>query len=173
MEHTEVIGPITLTLYASTTDDEILWFISLLDVDPTGEEKLLTRGWLRGSQRALDQEHSKPWEPFHLHTKKEPLEPGEIYEFNIGIGPTANLFKEGHRIGLRIKCVDDEEPKTALETLSTGHVWRDRPSMVTVYHNADYPSCLILPITRGNIIGTYMSGGKVPPVLGKIVPRWL
>jgi predicted acyl esterase len=173
VEHTEVIGPITLNLYASTTDDEILWFISLLDVDPKGEEKLLTRGWLRGSQRALDRERSKPWEPFHLHTKREPLKPGEIYEFNIGIGPAANLFKEGHRIGLRIKCVDDEEPKTALETFSTGHVWRDRPSMVTIYHNANYPSCLMLPITKGNIIGTYMSGGDVPPVLGKIVPRWL
>jgi hypothetical protein len=30
-----------------------------------------------------------------------------------------------------------------------------------VYHHADYPSHLLLPITRGNRIGTYMSGGKL------------
>jgi predicted acyl esterase len=167
VEKTEMIGPITVNLYASTTDDEILWFVCLVDVDPKGEEKLLTRGWLRGSQRQVDPAHSKPWEPFHPHTRREPLKPGEIYEFNINIAPTANFFKEGHRIGLRIKCVDDEEPKSMFDVFATGHVWRDRPSMVTVYHNSDYPSHIILPITKGNIMGTYMSGGKVPPVVIK------
>jgi hypothetical protein len=156
-----------VNLYASTTDDEILWFVCLVDVDPKGEEKLLTRGWLRGSQRQVDPAHSKPWEPFHPHTRREPLKPGEIYEFNINIAATANFFKEGHRIGLRIKCVDDEEPKSMFDVFATGHVWRDRPSMVTVYHNSDYPSHIILPITKGNIMGTYMSGGKVPPVVIK------
>jgi hypothetical protein len=34
------------------------------------------------------------------------------------------------------------------------------PSQITAYHNADYPSHLILPIKRGNIIGAFKSGGK-------------
>jgi hypothetical protein len=29
-----------------------------------------------------------------------------------------------------------------------------------VYHDAAHPSCLILPITRGNVLGTYISGGE-------------
>ena len=173
VENTEIIGPITLNLYASSTDTEILWFISLLDVDPQGEEKLLTRGWLRGSQGKVDPDRSKPWEAFHPHTGREPLTPGEIYEFVINIVPTANLFKVGHRIGLRIKCVDDEQPKTFLEAIAIGHLWRVRPSMVTVYHNADCPSSLILPVTKGNIVGTFMSGGEIPPVLGRVVPPGL
>jgi len=162
VEKTEVIGPITLTLYASTTADEVLWFVSLLDVNPAGEERLLTRGWLRGSQREMDSKRSKPWEPFHLHTKREPLKPGEIYEFNLKILPTANLFKPGHRIGLRVRCADDEKPKTSLEAIGQGHLWSQTPSWITVFHDSDHPSCLLLPITRGNIIGTFISGGNIP-----------
>ena len=162
VENTEMIGPIALTLYASTTVDEVLWFVSLLDVDSTGEERLLTRGWLRGSQREVDPKKSKPWEPFHSHTKREPLRPGEIYEFNLQILPTANLFKPGHRIGLRIRCADDEEPKSFLEAVAQGHLWSQTPSWITVFHDSDHPSCLLLPITRGNIIGTFISGGNIP-----------
>lgn len=161
VEDTEIVGPITLNLYASTTDNEILWFISLLDVAPNGEERLLTRGWLRGSQRKLDPNKSKPWEVFHSHTDRELLIPGEIYEFNINIVPTGNLFRVGHRIGLVIRCVDDEKPKNFLESIGQGHIWRRNPSWVTVYHNSEYPSHLLLPITEGNIIGTYISGGSL------------
>jgi predicted acyl esterase len=150
-----------LNLYASTTDNEILWFVSLLDIDPQGNEMLLTRGWLRGSQRQLDPQASKPWQPYHSHTKREPLIPGEIYDFNIEIRPYGILFKAGHRIGLRIKCVDDEQPNNFLQAIGMGHLWRQSASRVTVYHNAEYPSYLLLPITKGNRIGTYMSGGKL------------
>jgi len=161
VENTEILGPITLNLYASTTDSEILWFVSLIDVDPGGEERLLTRGWLRGSQRRIDPDRSKPWEPFHTHTKREPLAPNEIYEFRIKILPTGNLFKTGHRIGLRIRSVDDENPKTSLEAIAQGHLWRQSPSWITVYHDADHPSFLLLPVTKGNFIGTFLSGGDI------------
>jgi predicted acyl esterase len=161
VENTEVIGPITLNFFASTTDNDVLWFVSLLDVNPEGEERLLTRGWLRGSQRATDVHKSKPWEPFHPHTKREYLTPGEIYEFNIKIVPTCNLFKARHRIGLKIRCVDDEKPKTRLEQIAQGHLWRHTLAWITVYHDIDHPSFLLLPITKGNIIGTYISGGDI------------
>jgi predicted acyl esterase len=162
VENTEVIGPIVLNLYVSTTDTEVLWFASLLDIDPEGTETLLTRGWLKGSQRQVDPKLSKPWQPYHSHTKREPLTPGEIYELNIEIKPYGILFKVGHRIGLRIKCVDDEKPTNFLQAMATGHLWRQASSRVTVHHSADYPSYLLLPITKGNVIGTYMSGGKLP-----------
>jgi hypothetical protein len=165
VENTEVIGPMVLNLYASTTDTEVLWFITFLDIDTEGKETMLTRGWLRGSQRKIDPERSKPWQPYHLHTKREPLTPNEIYEFNIEIRPYGILFKPGHRIGLRIKCVDDESPNHLLEKIAMGHIWRQASSRVTVYHNSDSPSHLLLPITKGNVIETYMCGGKLEPDL--------
>jgi len=162
VEATEIAGPMVLNLYASSTDTEVLWFVSLLDIDPEGHETLLTRGWLRGSHRQLDPELSKPWQPYHTHTKREPLTPDEIYEFNIEIRPYAIEFKPGHRIGVRVKCVDDEEPLTSLEGHNVGHIWRQKTSRISVHHNADYPSHLLLPVTKGNVIGTFMSGGKLP-----------
>lgn len=163
-EHTEICGPIALNLWASTTDTECLWFVSLFHISVDGERKRLTRGWLRGSQRKRDAEKSKPWQPYHTHDSREYLEPGRAYEFNIEIRPYGILLKEGERISLTIKCADDETPETALHAVGVGHLARSSASRVTILHDADHPSHLLLPITRGNRIGTYMSGGQLPPL---------
>jgi len=49
-----------------------------------------------------------------------------------------------------------------LELIACGTIHRQSISRITVYRNADFPSCLVLPVTRGNILNTYMSGGKFP-----------
>ena len=159
VENTEVIGPLVVTLHASTNDTEVLWFVSLREVDGTGDEKILTRGWLRGSHRRVDPAQSKPWLPFHPHTASEPLVPGQIYEFSIPLVPTGLLFKAGSRIKLKICCADDE-PRTPLQTNASGHLRRQAPSRIKVYHNAGHPSYVLLPVTRGNLLGTFMGGGK-------------
>ena len=109
-------------------------------------------------------EASKPWQPVHLHTEREPLEPGKIYEFNIEIRPYGILLQAGERLGIKIKSADDDVPKNYLELVGIGHVSRKSASRVTVHHNTDYPSHLLLPITKGNRIGTFISGGKLPAV---------
>jgi predicted acyl esterase len=141
-----------------------LWFISLWHFDPEGKETLLTRGWLRGSQRKLNPGASKPWQPVHLHTQKEPLEPNQIHEFNIEVRPYGILLKAGERIGIKIKCADDDVPKNNLEVIGMGHVSRRTAAEISVHHNGEHPSHLLLPITKGNIIGTFISGGKLPVV---------
>ena len=158
VEETEVIGPASLTLYASTTDTELLWFVSLREVGPDGQETVLTRGWLRGSHRAVDPTRSQPWAPYHPHEQAEPLTPGAIYEFQIGLVPTGHLFRAGSRIKVRISGCDDP-PTQSMEALGSGHIRRQSPSRVTVYHNAEHPSQLLVPITSGNVMGTYISGG--------------
>jgi predicted acyl esterase len=124
----------------------------------------LTRGWLRGSQRRLDAAESKPWQPVHRHTAREPLTPGDIYEFNIEIRPYGILLKPGERIGIKIKGADNDPAKNYLELVGIGHVSSATASQVTVHHSSNYPSHLLLPITKGNRIGTFISGGKLPPV---------
>jgi putative CocE/NonD family hydrolase len=161
VENTELVGPIALKLYAATTDTDIHWIVSLLEIDADGKERLVTKGWLRGSHRELDMKQSKPWEPIHKHTKSEPLTPGEIYEFDIKLISTGILFKAGSRIALKIRCVDDE-PTNPLELAATGSIHRTAVARVTVFHNEDYPSYLLLPVTKGNILNTFMSGGKYP-----------
>ena len=164
VEATELCGPVALNLYGSSTDSEVLWFVSLLHQDAAGNERLLTRGWLRGSQRRIDEKLSKPWQPYHPHDKREPLKPNEVYEFAIEVRPIGIQLKPGERIGLRIKSADNEEPKSIIEHIGQGCISRPLASHVTVHHNAERPSHLLLPVTRGNRIGTYISGGKLPPL---------
>jgi putative CocE/NonD family hydrolase len=160
VENTEVLGPSVLTLYLSTTDTDALLFVTLLAIDREGKEEELTRGWLRASQRRL-REDSRPWEPIQAHEDREPLEPGKIYELRIPIVPTARLFQAGERIEVRIKGADDEAPVNSLQALARNHLRRPRPARITIHHDESHPSHLDLPITRGNIIGTFFSGGDI------------
>ncbi len=160
VENTEVLGPSVLTLYVSTTDTDALLFATLLLIDRDGREHELTRGWLRASQRALRPDSTRS-EPVLAHTKREPLEPGRIYELKFPIVETARLFQAGERIALRIKGADDEPPLTSLQALARNHLRRPHPARITIHHDESHPSHIDLPITRGNIVGTFFSGGDI------------
>ena len=160
VENTEVLGPSVVTLYLSTTDTDVLLFATLLLIDRDNREHELTRGWLRASQRRLRAD-SKPWEPIQAHESREPLEPGKIYELKIPIVATARLFQVGERIALRIKGADDEPAANSLQALARNHLRRPRPLRITVHHDESHPSHLDLPVSRGNIIGTFFSGGDI------------
>jgi hypothetical protein len=101
------------------------------------------------------------WEPIQTHEKREPLEPGKIYKLNIPIVPTARLFQAGERIAIRIKGADDEPALNSLQALARNHIRRPRPARITIHHDESHPSHFDLPITRGNIIGTFFSGGDI------------
>jgi predicted acyl esterase len=160
VENTEVLGPSVLTLFLSSTDSEALLFVTLLLMDREGREHELTRGWLRASQHRL-RDDSQPWEPIQAHKEREPLEPGKIYELKIPIVPTARLFQSGERIAVRIKGADDEPALNSLQALARNHLRQPRPARMTIYHDESHPSRLDLPITRGNVIGTFFSGGDI------------
>jgi uncharacterized protein len=94
-------------------------------------------------------------------SSREPLEPGKVYEVSMPIVPTARLFRGGERIALRIKGADDEPAQTSLEAIARNHLRRPRPARITLYCDESHPSRIDLPVTRGNIIGTFFSGGDV------------
>ena len=71
----------------------------------------------------------------------------------------ANLFQAGHRIVLKISGSDDVPEK--LSEVKMDHLCSQTPNTITVYHDAQHPSHLLLPVTKGNIIGTYVSGGDI------------
>jgi predicted acyl esterase len=119
-----VVGPISLTIYAAIDKEDTNWIVILKDVGPDvsvqtareGErspradlhERELTRGWLKASYRAVDEKRSRPGAPFHklVQSSIQSVKPGEVYEYQIQILATANLFKAGHRICLDITSMD-------------------------------------------------------------------
>jgi predicted acyl esterase len=159
MEKTDLLGPAVFEGHISTSDTEALLFVSMFVLRTDGTEEELSRGWLRASQRALDEEGSEPWLPRHLHASREPLTPGEVYAVKVALAPMAREVQIGERIGLRIKLADDEKPMDPLRATSFGHIHRQTAARLTVHHSPDRASCVLLPITAGNRIGTYLSDG--------------
>jgi len=166
VETTEIVGPMVLVLRAASTDEEIFWIASVYREDRTGNRTLLTRGWLRGSQRHVDWEASCPWEVHHPHDRREPLRPGEVYEFFLNIVPTGVRLGPGERLRLKLSGVED--PATnPLEVIGSGSLRRQSPSRITVFRNARHPSFLLVPVTRGNLLGSFVSGGLWPGGSGR------
>lgn len=157
VEETEVVGPISATIYASTTHTELLLFLTLWDIAPDGKRTLLTRGWLKGSMRQHNEEKSRPWLWHHSLDTPSDLIPGEPQCFRINLVPTANVFKAGHRIALGVSSGEDDGADSFFDRLAKGHVLQQSPSWVTIHHDADHPSALSVPIVKGNRIGTFMS----------------
>lgn len=64
-------------------------------------------------------------------------------------------------MGIRISCSDEEPMRDNLgDHYAYGHVRRQKPSKITIYRDEERPSHLLVPIVRGNILGTYISGGR-------------
>lgn len=165
-EDLTIAGPISLTLHAAIDQDDTNWIVVLKDVGPDvsvrtardGErhvpselpERELTRGWLKASYRALDEERSKPGRPFHKMTRSSiaPVTPGEVVEYQIQILATANQFKAGHRICLEITSMDAPNGTGAMTGVEyiPYHVCSSRTVTHKIYRDSERPSHLLLPV---------------------------
>ncbi len=138
---TEITGPVAFTLHASLDQPDATFVVTLRDLAPDGSSRVLTKGWLRASQRELDAAKSKPWKPYQLHQRQERLEPGRRYEYRMEIRETSNVFLPGHRLALDIKGQD-----TTAEDPIWVHTCNALPTRHTVHFGDDTLSHLLLPV---------------------------
>ena len=137
-EDVEVTGPIILTLYASSSAPDTDFAAKLVDVADCGFARNLTDGIMRARIR---------------ESQSEPrlMTPGKIYEFNIDMWSTSNLFKAGHRI--RLEVSSSNFPRFD-RNLNTGHELfvdaETRPALQTVMHERGFASFLTLPVIPKN-----------------------
>jgi len=108
-----VAGPITATVYASSTTSETELVAELEDVTPSGASYPLTEGALLGSLRAVNQ--SRSWTaggmtllPYHPYTKASarPVQTGKVTEYQIQIFPTLVTIGAGDRLRLTLSTTD-------------------------------------------------------------------
>ncbi|HEV2624258.1 MAG TPA: CocE/NonD family hydrolase [Xanthobacteraceae bacterium] len=151
----EIAGPIKLTLYASSTRDDMDFFVKLSEqMRQSAEDRgkglnpaayWITKGWLRASHRALDAKKSTDMEPYHTHSNPQPIEPGKIYRFDISIEPMAHRFKKGNRV--RLEIVNGDSVVT--DVLWTHYYLPNKIGSDTIHHSAEHPSALTLPVMDG------------------------
>jgi putative CocE/NonD family hydrolase len=136
----EVTGPVKLVLSAASSALDTDFVARLSDVYPNGRAINITEGILRARFR-----NKELWEKPRL------IEPGVIYEYDIELQATSNVFKEGHQ--LRLDITSSSFPLWD-RNLNTGHLpWLDtemRKAEQTIYHNPQNNSYLVLPIIPAN-----------------------
>ncbi|HLW71316.1 MAG TPA: CocE/NonD family hydrolase [Candidatus Binataceae bacterium] len=134
-EATEITGPISLTLYASSSAPDTDFTAKLVAVGACGCTAMnLTDGILRARVR---------------ESKADPklITPGKIYEFTIDMWSTSILFKAGDRIRLEVSSSNfprfDRNPNTGHELFIDAET---RPALQTIMHDRGFASYLTLPV---------------------------
>jgi putative CocE/NonD family hydrolase len=130
----DVVGPVTVSLFASSSCVDTDFVARLSDVFPDGRSILVVDGILRARYRKS-------------RTQPKLLRPKEVYRFEIDLWPTAWRFAAGHR--LRLAVTSSNFPRFD-RNLNTGETPAFRHALKTatntVYHDGDHPSHLNLPV---------------------------
>jgi uncharacterized protein len=131
---TEVTGPIQVQLWASTDAPDTDFTAKLVDVAPDGSARNLTDGIIRARYRQGTD-------------AARPITPNEPTLYTIDAWSTSNLFRAGHQI--RVEISSSNFPRFD-RNLNTGHPLGEdaemRPARQTIFHDADHPSSVILPL---------------------------
>jgi predicted acyl esterase len=147
----EVTGPLAASFWVSSSTEDMDLFLTLRNIDADGNEILETgqqgapvpvaKGWLRVSHRELDPQLTLPYRPYHKHTRRLYLTPGEIVKVDVEVWPTSMVFKRGHRIRL------DVQPRDGVGSASYMHYHADyNAGTNTIYAGGEYESYLLLPV---------------------------
>jgi putative CocE/NonD family hydrolase len=130
----EVTGSVSVTLYAASDAPDTDFTAKLVDVFPDGYAMNVAQGIIRARYR-------ESWRRPTL------LDPGRVYEYTIDLWSTGNCFLRGHRIRVEISSSNfpqfDRNPNTGNPF---GQDTELRTATQTVYHDADHPSHILLPI---------------------------
>ena len=143
-----------LRLWVSTSegaDMDLFVGVQKLDADgdqvhfyaKTGYTKgPVAMGWLRVSERALDDERSMPWQPVLTHDDPQPLTPDEVVAVDIEILPSSTLFRAGESLRLVVQGRD----LFAHPTLAHDYSRDVNVGVHSVHAGGAYDSHLLIPV---------------------------
>lgn len=133
-EDLEVTGPVKMVLYAASTAPDTDFTAKLVDVHPDGRAFNLCDGIIRARCRKGG-------------NAAEPLVPGAVEQYAIDLWVTSNLFKAGHRVRVEVSSSNfprfDRNPNSGLPFGTDTEL---HTADQTVYHTAQYPSHILLPV---------------------------
>ena len=133
----EVTGPIHAHMFVSCACRDLDLWVRLADVSPDGTVfNLMSPGLdvLRASYRDLTR-------------GRQLLEPGKVYELDLANLITSNVFLKGHRVRVQISgsffpnfSRNLQSGKSEVESAE------GKKARIRVYHDADHPSKILLPV---------------------------
>jgi putative CocE/NonD family hydrolase len=131
---TEVTGPVKLELFAKSSSVDTDFTAKLVDVWPDGYAQNLTEGIIRTRYRNSPE-------------KAEWMNPGQVYHFTVDLWATSNVFKKGHMLRLEVSSSNFPRFDRNMNTgEDQGKATKYDSATNSIYHDAEHPSALILPI---------------------------
>jgi len=132
----KVLGPVKVRLFVASSAPDTDFTAKLVDVYPDGRAINVTDGILRlRYRRGRDRE--------------EFLGPGRVYEVEVDLWYTADLFRAGHR--LRLEVSSSNFPRFDRNLNTGGPIGAEAEGQVAVqrvFHDRARPSALILTVTQ-------------------------
>jgi putative CocE/NonD family hydrolase len=128
------VGPVSAVLYASSSAKDTDWFMRLSEVDAKGDVFFLTEGKIRARYRGS-------------FKKPELLKPDQVYEYHLDLWQTGITLPPGSK--LRVEVASASFPVFSRNLNTGGHNETETKYVVakqTVYHDARYPSYVLLPV---------------------------
>ena len=136
----EVTGPLTVKLWASSSAADTDFTVKLIDVHPPNPD--YPDGFAQNISDSIIRARYRK-----SRDRAELLKPGKVTEFEIVMYPTSNVFAKGHRI--RLDVSSSNFPRFDLNPNTGGPLGRDRRIALAeqaIYHDADHPSHIVLPV---------------------------
>ena len=129
-----VTGPVSMTLYVSSTAPDTDFTAVLVDVAPDGVAHNIAEGIVRMRYR-------------DSFTKASFMTPGQIYKVNLDMWATSNVFLAGHR--LRVDVSSSNFPRwdrnlNTTQSPEAGTHWVKATNVI--YHDGAHPSALNLSV---------------------------
>ena len=130
----EATGPVKVVLYAASDAVDTDFVAKLVDVHPDGSSYNMAEGIVRARYR-------------DSLVKPAPLKPGQAYRMEIDLVGTSIAFQPGHRIRVHVTSSHfpqfDRNPNTGAPFGTSADV---KVAQQTVYHDAERPSHVVLPV---------------------------
>jgi hypothetical protein len=136
----EVTGPLTVKLWASSSAEDTDFTVKLIDVHPPKVD--YPEGYAQNISDSIIRARYR-----NSRDHQELMTPGEIYEFEIIMYPSSNVFGKGHCI--RLDVSSSNFPRFDLNPNTGGPLGKDRRIVLaenTIYHDPDHPSHIVLPV---------------------------
>jgi hypothetical protein len=131
---TEITGPVSLEFFAKSTAVDTDFTAKLVDVAPDGFAQNLTEGIIRARYRDSQE-------------KPALMNPGQVYKLTIDLWSTSNVFLRGHELRLEVSSSNFPRFDRNLNTgEARGAGEHYAPATNTIYHDAEHPSALMLPV---------------------------
>lgn len=129
-----VAGHIISDLWISSSAPDTDFIVRLIDVQPDGYMYNICDGILRARYR-------------NSLKIAEWLQQGKVYDLKVDLWSAAHVFKPGDRIAVQITSSSfprwDRNWNT---TDNPGAALSGQPARQTIWHNSEYPSCILLPV---------------------------